>query len=910
MFSRVPIILATLVLCAAGSALALGGQDILIDDVGLTWPDLRDIVATEDGILFAIGVGNADETLMHVYRSDDGGTRWTLWSEIEPVNAEAEFNEAHLEVNGAVPGSLLIVWTERSFDGPVTGSWLQFGRAPVVDENPSWAVQELDYASGIIMSPVAISVAESSGPFDRVAVAWRADNTIHYAVSASTGISWSAPIEPSLNTTNAVGLDVAVDELDVVHLAWSTSDFDAGVSHLRYCRASNDGALLSDWGVEQTVVAFDDPGSTPVTLAVDLDGSGGLLAATRDSVLHVFATDDAGVTWSASDVLDGFTDPDAAWGAAGPFIAADTRPQSGLDKGRAILSPDAAVSGPWSAELVMSEPTMARTGCRLALDPTRGGAPMLVSLRAVLGDENEHYRLWFDAAWRDAPGYGVPEPMLPILTEGVEITRAVLPGDVDGDATLELVYTEATSEFVHTLKIWDPDLGAETTSLQLVHPTADIALLDIDGDQKLEILWFSGNGQFVYARNGDSGYVPGYPLELGTDAGWISGAAVTGNDEDDVVVAVDDEVWVLGPDAQPRPGFPWTAPAMAGEVNGRVAIGDVDNDGRLDLVVPFEGGLLLLDRDGVPFSSFGQNEPSPGSPSLHDFDGDGDLEIAYPRADGSVHLVHHDGTPVTAAWPYATGAAGMASQVALANLDAAGNHDLVFTTPDGQLHLVTASGAPVANWPRPVDLGGDVVEAIVAQLGAGGLSAALGEVDGRLRLLEYDGGQEGWSRDQAAPILAPVSAADIDADGVVEMMVPTSQALWVLDMGVAAAGGAWPISGANAGRTGCLATVAATSAPEPIPAALTLRGNHPNPFNPMTVISFRLDADASRASLRIYDVSGRLVRTLVDGALAGGDHEVLWRGRDERGREVASGTYLYRLEADGASRSRSMVLVR
>ena len=66
----------------------------------------------------------------------------------------------------------------------------------------------------------------------------------------------------------------------------------------------------------------------------------------------------------------------------------------------------------------------------------------------------------------------------------------------------------------------------------------------------------------------------------------------------------------------------------------------------------------------------------------------------------------------------------------------------------------------------------------------------------------------------------------------------------------------------------------------------------------------------SRASLRVYDVSGRLVRTLVDGALAAGDHEVLWRGRDDGGREVASGVYLYRLEADGVSESRPMVLVR
>ena len=141
-------------------------------------------------------------------------------------------------------------------------------------------------------------------------------------------------------------------------------------------------------------------------------------------------------------------------------------------------------------------------------------------------------------------------------------------------------------------------------------------------------------------------------------------------------------------------------------------------------------------------------------------------------------------------------------------------------------------------------------------------------------------------------------------------MVPTTQALWVLDMGVAPVEGLWPISGANVGRTGCLVSDVATPAPVAAPAALALQGNHPNPFNPRTTIRFQLGVDAARASLRVYDVSGRLVRTLVDGALGAGDHEVTWRGRDERGSEVASGVYLYRLEADGVSRSRPMVLVR
>ena len=63
-------------------------------------------------------------------------------------------------------------------------------------------------------------------------------------------------------------------------------------------------------------------------------------------------------------------------------------------------------------------------------------------------------------------------------------------------------------------------------------------------------------------------------------------------------------------------------------------------------------------------------------------------------------------------------------------------------------------------------------------------------------------------------------------------------------------------------------------------------------------------------SLRIYDVGGRLVRTLFDGQQAAGQKMVTWDGRDERGRSVASGVYFYRLQAPSYKKTLKMVLVR
>ncbi len=99
------------------------------------------------------------------------------------------------------------------------------------------------------------------------------------------------------------------------------------------------------------------------------------------------------------------------------------------------------------------------------------------------------------------------------------------------------------------------------------------------------------------------------------------------------------------------------------------------------------------------------------------------------------------------------------------------------------------------------------------------------------------------------------------------------------------------------------------SAVDDTPRLAASIGNHPNPFNPMTTISFAL-TDAGRAKVRIYDTQGRLVRTLVDEDLNAGTHTRTWQGRDDQGRQVASGVYLARFDHPKGVENRSMVLVK
>ncbi len=87
-------------------------------------------------------------------------------------------------------------------------------------------------------------------------------------------------------------------------------------------------------------------------------------------------------------------------------------------------------------------------------------------------------------------------------------------------------------------------------------------------------------------------------------------------------------------------------------------------------------------------------------------------------------------------------------------------------------------------------------------------------------------------------------------------------------------------------------------------------GAWPNPFNPSTAISFDL-ADDGPVRLHVYDLSGRRLRTLLDGTVgAGSNHQVVWDGRDDAGNDLPSGVYFLSLRADSRMESMRLVLLK
>jgi hypothetical protein len=103
--------------------------------------------------------------------------------------------------------------------------------------------------------------------------------------------------------------------------------------------------------------------------------------------------------------------------------------------------------------------------------------------------------------------------------------------------------------------------------------------------------------------------------------------------------------------------------------------------------------------------------------------------------------------------------------------------------------------------------------------------------------------------------------------------------------------------------------IAYRPAVEGMPERFELAQNNPNPFNPTTIIEYALPQPA-KVELRVFNILGQMVRKLVDEEKQAGYHQVDWDGRDEAGRPVSTGIYLYQIRAGDFVKTMKMSLVK
>ena len=95
----------------------------------------------------------------------------------------------------------------------------------------------------------------------------------------------------------------------------------------------------------------------------------------------------------------------------------------------------------------------------------------------------------------------------------------------------------------------------------------------------------------------------------------------------------------------------------------------------------------------------------------------------------------------------------------------------------------------------------------------------------------------------------------------------------------------------------------------PIPEEYALDQNYPNPFNPETTIKYQLP-EAGKVVLKIYNVMGQEIRTLVNEDKEAGYYNIHWDGRDQLGDRVPSSVYIYRLKTNSLVFSKRMILIK
>ncbi len=476
----------------------------------------------------------------------------------------------------------------------------------------------------------------------------------------------------------------------------------------------------------------------------------------------------------------------------------------------------------------------------------------------------------------------------------------------------------------------------------------DPAIADLNRDGSFEIIfagWGGSTEGYVHVLAPDGTQRPGWPRTLRFPYNWAS--AVVGQiDADDqlevvamqgqngVVYAFNhDGTELLNGDNNPSTIGPFylTGTTFA---YGCPALGDFDLDGRDEIVVvtnSADGKVLIIDGNGTLLPGWPQltGGEITASPAVADLDGVAPPEVIVAAEDDSVYVFRANGGRYPG-WPrpaeVLTPSARTSSPIAV-DLDLNGELDILFAANDGRFHVWRRDGSVMPGWTNVLfaqtALGSNATQSTPTVGDVDGdsqLEVLLGAEDGRLYGWNHDGTElAGFPILLEGEVRASATISDFDGDGLVEIAVSGwDQNVYVWDMPgtYSQARVPWASFRHDYRNTGNAGTSTVIAVEDPAAAAAItafhLWPARPNPFNPATEIALDVPAHAAAApvALRIYDVSGRLARTLHAAPLPAGEHRFRWDGRDGEGHALPSGVYFLKAEGPGLDAVRKLVLVR
>ena len=753
-------------------------------------------------------------------------------------------------------------------------------------------------------------------------VVWRrttssaSESEIVFTRSTDFGNTWDAPyaVQPLIADTIFARPYVAYGTGGWILLAYESgmTGVDTG---LQYRRAPlyADGGVAS-WSSIQILDYINNgvwiyllshqavPGTDDVLLTMLVDPGSGQEGEMKVST-------DLGASWPG--VLHPIGDLDASVGNTAPVPASGEIAVGGIryegagtyDVG--VVRSSTGDPSTWAGPDLCADQVDSAYRVDLARDPTRGDRLAAVWTERFFDASGTHRRVRFDAEWFRDPGHPNLEPGFPVAVPGGGgggTPPAVV--DVDGDGDLEIVYA-VTDGYLCVVRNDGTDQPGWPLFLPDYIPIdAPVAVGDLTNDGIPEIVTGTSSG-FVYAFSAAGDLLPGWPVDLETGEDAYVSIGALGPPYARYVIAVSGTVLKAlkydGVDVSPAWGTyveHGTRPA---------AIGDVDGDGVNDIVT-LTGSWYHVHRldTGAPlwFRQF-PGEQFSDAPTLADLDGDGTMEVVAPTDAGKLHVLRHDGTEYSAAWPFTAPSGQPLTGAALANLIGNSQIEMAFADRSGGVYQLSLNGGSASGYPK--NLGSTVwMPPAVDAVNRASSNVAIASTTGEGWSWENTGGlPEGWPKELTGDVIEETPACgDIDNDGHNEIVFLGLDRLWVVDVGYpqqSQAAWRWPMYQHDPQRTGCLGYTEDMTpvAGDVVATQVRFAPPWPNPAGNQAFFAFALPAE-SHVSLRVFDVRGREVRVVTDQDWSPGRHTLTWDGRNNDGRRLSDGVYLARLRVDGS----------
>ncbi len=486
---------------------------------------------------------------------------------------------------------------------------------------------------------------------------------------------------------------------------------------------------------------------------------------------------------------------------------------------------------------------------------------------------------------------------------------------------------------------------------------------DIDDDSDFDLSVGQEEGKVCYYRNDGSANLPDWSfvtenynfIDLGSYSKPVL-ADIDGDGDFDLFVGEEDGNINFYRSEMTSPISSWTFVtqnyyAIKAEDYSQPVFADIDSDGDIDLFVGKDDGQIEFYRNiGSPQAPswmlvsdnyYSIDVGGYSSSAFVDVDADSDLDLFIGQTYGKISFYRNDGIPEEPSWTlisddYNSIDAGKYSVPTLGDLDLDGDFDLLIGNEEGKLFFYRNEGNPQAD--SLVFIADNYDSIDVGERSAPFLCDTDSDGDQDLFVGEGEGGVHFYKNLTLNSIRGRV--ADSRDDPVADTCVHLSGDR--NDSTLTDSSGNYQFTGLPVGNycvflnpgtfeycftpldadTFDIDFLGTTGVSDELdssslsPKTYHLYQNYPNPFNPATAIPFTVYGLQSmihgsiRTTLKIYNIRGELLRTLVNESKQAGTYEMIWDGRDEDGNQVASGIYFYQLKTGDYRRTKKMVLLK